>query len=748
MQKLSDLSPEERLELGDKLRAMSDDDKREFISSLTKEQRYELLYDPLIWLRRDQYIPINTEKNVTLLCSGRGYGKSLSNTTPMLTANKGWITMGELEVGDYAYDEKGLPVKILGVYPQPPKEKIYKLTFNDKTTITSCSEHDWMTLNTDEKRVFYDNHYDGSRDYRYDVNWATTGIATKRTTQEIVDTFDDNHAIPSAFPLQFDNDQHHDITPYEFGNTFSGGVIPDEYIYCSIEQRQDFVRGFMDKYGVVQNHNNPKFITEDKDLQHSFAFLLRTLGEQPHCKIKKDKEGNELYTVRWRPCKFIPFTLKYKAKRTFVDKKLPFSNQGRLIMSYEEVPYEPTTCIEVDNDSHLFLAGEGLIPTHNTHTISRMLKWYIEEQGVKDFTIAAPSNNDLVQTIINGESGIIRSYADGDPRTPTYMPHYGVLKYPNGAVGRLVSSESPERARGGNNELIIADELGSFTGDALDFWQQLEYSLRKGVSQAIICTTPRATPLMIDLVKRAKDPNDNVRLITGSTLANADNLTPQMIARAKKTMNTRVGRQEVLGELILTNDKALFTPDLIEKTTVEMVGEFHRSKWVKFAIGLDPNSGTGRKDADEFGIVVAILTESNKAVIVENKTGHHTGDEAMRIVGALFDKYSKICSGKVRVEKNGAGAYVKSMLKRDFPFMPTEEFPSTSKKYSRIMAMAHLYETDIAYFDKDAILTGLTDEAITWDGSGKSPNHLDAACFALDGLVKTGNYVKKTKFII
>ena len=39
MQKLSDLSPEERLELGDKLRAMSDDDKREFISSLTKEQR-------------------------------------------------------------------------------------------------------------------------------------------------------------------------------------------------------------------------------------------------------------------------------------------------------------------------------------------------------------------------------------------------------------------------------------------------------------------------------------------------------------------------------------------------------------------------------------------------------------------------------------------------------------------------------------------------------------------------------------
>lgn len=72
MQKLSDLSPEQRLDLGERLRAMPDDEKQAFLENLTENQRLELLHDPVIWLRRKQWIPPDPDRNIMLLLTGRG----------------------------------------------------------------------------------------------------------------------------------------------------------------------------------------------------------------------------------------------------------------------------------------------------------------------------------------------------------------------------------------------------------------------------------------------------------------------------------------------------------------------------------------------------------------------------------------------------------------------------------------------------------------------------------------------------
>lgn len=72
MQKLSDLTPEQRLDLGEKLREMPEEEKMEFINNLSPEQRKELLFDPIIWLRRKQWVPPDPKKNIALLMAGRG----------------------------------------------------------------------------------------------------------------------------------------------------------------------------------------------------------------------------------------------------------------------------------------------------------------------------------------------------------------------------------------------------------------------------------------------------------------------------------------------------------------------------------------------------------------------------------------------------------------------------------------------------------------------------------------------------
>lgn len=363
-------------------------------------------------------------------------------------------------------------------------------------------------------------------------------------------------------------------------------------------------------------------------------------------------------------------------------------------------------------------------------------------------TIAAPSANDLVNTIIRGESGILNAYSDKDPNKPTYMPHYGVLKHANGAVARLVSSESAERSRGINSEVLLADEAAAWSGDALEFYHNLLYGLRLGISQGIIVTTPKATPLMIELVEAAKDPNSNVRLVTGSSFENAANLSPQMLANAERTRHTRLGRQEIEGELILANDMAAWQPQLIEECQVALEGEFHPRHWVKAVIGLDPAGESTSKSSDETGIVVAVLTESNKVVVVEDKTARMTGETCVQTIASLHQKYSMFCPTKIRIEANGIGGMFKAMIRRDHPFLPIEQFTSVNKKYARAVACAQLYETGVVFHDKAADLVELENEMVSFDGRGKSPNHVDALGFAVDGLVSNSNFTTRKRFII
>lgn len=382
-----------------------------------------------------------------------------------------------------------------------------------------------------------------------------------------------------------------------------------------------------------------------------------------------------------------------------------------------------------------------------TFTIARMLKYYIHELGVRDFVIAAPSSFDLVQTVIKGNSGILRSYHDDDPERPNYSPHFNTLTYPCGAVGRLVSSESPERSRGASTELLIADELGSFSGDALDFFEQLEYSLRNGISQAIIATTPRKTPLMLELVKRAKDPNGNVRVITGSTLEN-DQLSEQMRTKALSTMHTKRGLAEVQGKMILVNDLALWSEELLDKCRTQLVGEYSPANWVRACIGVDPAGESTAKSSDKTGIVAAILTNTNKVVVIKDRTDRMSGQEAVKRIYTLYRWIEELCPVKIRVEKNSVGAYFKSMIHREHPFLAIEEFASTNKKYARAQALAHLYETGIVFHDSDAELLDLETEMTSWEGTGKSPDHIDGTSFAVEGLTGTKNFVARKKFIL
>ena len=45
----------------------------------------------------------------------REHGKDLADDTPILTANRGWVNHGNLEVGDYVFNPDGKPVRVLAL---------------------------------------------------------------------------------------------------------------------------------------------------------------------------------------------------------------------------------------------------------------------------------------------------------------------------------------------------------------------------------------------------------------------------------------------------------------------------------------------------------------------------------------------------------------------------------------------------------------------------------------------------------
>lgn len=58
----------------------------------------------------------------------------------------------------------------------------------------------------------------------------------------------------------------------------------------------------------------------------------------------------------------------------------PFNQEQRFIVNVTEVDPVPVQCIAVDSPDHLYLCGEGMIPTHNTELMINAALYYIHQE--------------------------------------------------------------------------------------------------------------------------------------------------------------------------------------------------------------------------------------------------------------------------------------------------------------------------------------------------------------------------------
>ena len=177
--------------------------------------------------------------------------------------------------------------------------------------------------------------------------------------------------------------------------------IPQIYLRASIAQRLELFRGLMDTDGECDKSGHCGFSASRRKIRDGMYELLNSLGVKANYVEREAKCNGKSYGACWRftfMTSFQAFTLPRKAERQITPKR--GVDRRRYIVAVEPVETVPTRCISVDSPSHLYLAGPGMIPTHNTTgllQISSKLaevtgRWayvFSAEQGPGDIKITA-----------------------------------------------------------------------------------------------------------------------------------------------------------------------------------------------------------------------------------------------------------------------------------------------------------------------------------------------------------------------
>lgn len=115
------------------------------------------------------------------------------------------------------------------------------------------------------------------------------------------------------------------------------------------------------------------------------------------------------------------------------------------------------------------------------------------------------------------------------------------------------TSEQPESLRGPNHTRAWCDEIAAWENEE-DTFDMLELTMRLGDYPQILWTS---TPKPKDLIRRLAEPKPGRIIVTGSTYENKANLAPPFLEKITRFEGTRLGAQELHGQLLNMEDSGI-----------------------------------------------------------------------------------------------------------------------------------------------------------------------------------------------
>ena len=329
---------------------------------------------------------------------------------------------------------------------------------------------------------------------------------------------------------------------------------------------------------------------------------------------------------------------------------------------------------------------------------------------------------DAREVMVEGVSGLLGVHSKGE--RPRWEPSRRRLVWRSGAVAQTFSAEEPDSLRGPQFSAAWCDEIGKWR-NAQSAFDQLQFALRLGSSpRQLITTTPRPTALLKRILA---DPRTEVS--RAATARNAAHLAPEFLkALLARYGGTRLGRQEIDGEMVEENSEALWSRAEIEACRVT-----EHPALARIVIAVDP-AAASHKRADACGIVAAGIDEQRVVYVLEDATvsAARPAQWAERAVAL----YHKLEADALVAEVNQGGDMVAAVIAQADAAVPVVNVRATRGKYLRAAPVAQLYEQ--GRVRHVGAFPALEDEmcALTPDGlpGGRSPDRVDALVWAVTEL--------------
>jgi len=527
---------------------------------------------------------------------------------------------------------------------------------------------------------------------------------------------------------------------------------PSVYLRGSIAQRTAMLCGLMDTDGYCDPISGcVEFCNTNKRLVDAVVELSRSLGQKPAIYAGEAKLNGRVTGPKWRVC-WRPTVAAFRLPRKLAMVRMNGDSQGlrnchRMIVRAERIDPKPMRCLTVDSRHRMYLAGEGMIPTHNTRSNAELVVAEVMAGRARRVGFSSFNLDETVRTMIEGESGLLRCSAPWSPATVVK----GVVTWPNGAIATPFTPEVPAGPRGPEHDLVWLSELASFPASTRDeFFSNMRLGLRLGLGRMIYDTTPkRRNPLVRYLIERAeRDPARHI-IVRGSTRDNRDNLTADFVTELEGELgDTNRAKEELLGVFLDDSDGSLWKQEWIDRARRDMPSVLKRR-----VISVDP-AVSSRRGSDRSGIVDLGLGIDDQAYVIEDLTDRY----APEVWGALvIDRYLRGSCDCVVVERNRGGDLVASLLRasaaarglrvevvdKDAPTRHTpstivvKELTSRQGKETRAEPIATAYQQGKVSHVRGANLTELEETMCTWvpEARGDSPDSMDALVHGISELL-------------
>lgn len=377
-----------------------------------------------------------------------------------------------------------------------------------------------------------------------------------------------------------------------------------------------------------------------------------------------------------------------------------------------------------------YIAGRGAGKTRSG------AEWVREQVklGYGRIALIAPTAGDARDVMVEGESGLLavcwehdRDHNGKPTGRPLYEPSKRRLTWANGAMATTYSADEPDRLRGPQHDAGWTDELAAWNY-AQEAWDMFMFGLRLGNRpRAMVTTTPRPVPLVRQILAAPTTVVSHE-----STYANRANLAGSFLDKiVTRYEGTRLGRQELLGEILDDIPGALWTREMIDAARKDVT----LPEMVRVVVAIDPSGTRGADDSgDSVGIVVAGKGSDGLAYVLADRTVKESPDKWARVA---VNAYHEFKADRIVAERNYGGAMVEHVIRTVDPAVSYREVTASRGKVIRAEPIAALYEQ--GRVKHPAKTDALEDQmcALTSDGylGEGSPDRVDALVWALTELM-------------